>query len=424
MKYCPECGVELKSAAKFCPECGAKLIDEERLSSAEIIEKQISNSVKAEKRKTKPAVFIVVAVILIAAIAAGLILGGVFKKEEPVIPFSDNTDAIQSASDSVIRLNCYDKDGNLYCTGSAFAAFEDGVFVTNYHVIEQEVYSILAYTEDDTMFEIASILAYDADKDMAIIKTNATTNIAPLPLASSDELEKGEKVVAIGSPLGLLNTVSTGVFSGYNNNGVFDELQFTASISSGSSGGALFNNNGEVIGITYASYIDGQNLNLAIPINFVKELWENKGEALSVSEFYESFEHAVYCSFDDFRNDNASYAGQTVYFEGYIGAKFKSENSALADLASKYGLHASVQYFSIFRTLADVKEYVRLDNQIREENLWGLWDKQWEIDRIIVDVPDDVFSEYAVEQKVGIYLYVDIVDGKIVETLEGIEKVN
>ena len=188
------------------------------------------------------------------------------------IPFYEDSQAIARAAESVLLLTCYDNEGNTVATGSGFLAFEDGIIVTNYHVIDGITGPIKANTEDGMYFDINEILCYDQVADVAILKTNARTRLDLLTLASTSTLGKGSRVVAIGSPLGLLNIVSEGIYSGI----VIDETEyilFTAAISSGSSGGALFNENGEVIGVTAATYTKGQNLNLAVPIEKVAELW-------------------------------------------------------------------------------------------------------------------------------------------------------
>ena len=92
-------------------------------------------------------------------------------------------------------------------------------------------------------------------------------------LGNSESVEVGDEVVAIGNPLGLKNTISPGIISGIREMEGFKVFQLTAPISSGSSGGPLFNLYGEVIGVTYSSMIKGQNLNFAIPINDVKLLY-------------------------------------------------------------------------------------------------------------------------------------------------------
>lgn len=305
MNFCPNCGAELKTSAKYCPECGSPLDISEK---AAVIASPRSKS----KRPKLMALIVVLAIAVIGYYGVKLI------RHTP--SFSDSPESIEMASNSVVLLYCYDKNGDLSCTGSAFAALEDGVFITNYHVIEQDVYSVTAYTEDEVMFDIGTVVAYDKQKDIAILSTNANVGITPLSFGNSDSLEKGEKVVAIGSPLGFLNTVSTGVFSGYNNLGYMNELQFSASISSGSSGGALFNNSGEVIGITSATYTKGQNINAAVPISEVLHLWDKRTTSRPLSYFYkepepEKVEEIITIS--EFRANYLKYIEQTVNIYGY-----------------------------------------------------------------------------------------------------------
>ena len=191
-------------------------------------------------------------------------------------PFFQDPDAIQKSAESVLLLTCYDKNGNAIATASGFLAFEDGIIVTNYHVVEGDVASIQASTEDGLYFDINDILCFDATADIAILKTKAKTRLDLLKLGNSNSLKKGSRVVTIGSPKGFLNAVSEGLYSGvYSFDNGADYILFTAAISHGSSGGALFNDDGEVVGITSGNYDDGQNLNLAVPIERVIALWES-----------------------------------------------------------------------------------------------------------------------------------------------------
>ena len=209
------------------------------------------------------------------------------------ISFSDDPKAIQKASNSVVMLSCYGKDGNMVATGSAFAAFDEGIFVTNYHVTEG-VYSIKAQMETGLEFKIDTVVAFDSEKDITILRTDAITGLEPLPLGDSSKIERGEKVIAIGSPLGLINTISIGLYSGkIKDDGVY--LQFSAPISHGSSGGALFNDAGEVIGITFATLEEGQNINFAIPIEAAQALYQASKMAkyMSMEAFYNTFVHEL-----------------------------------------------------------------------------------------------------------------------------------
>lgn len=86
-----------------------------------------------------------------------------------------------------------------------------------------------------------------------------------------ETLVRGQKVVAIGSPLGLFNSVSDGIISGFRDIDGHSMIQFTAPTSHGSSGGALLNLYGELIGILTAGFDNGQNLNLAVDIKTISQ---------------------------------------------------------------------------------------------------------------------------------------------------------
>ncbi len=341
MKYCPYCGAGLKEDMLFCPKCGKRYegeIENPHISGKSVPQESATYAspvqppvVEATPKKKKSGLFALIAVVVVIAIVGVLFASGAFAPkeepvtEDPVIPFTDDTEAITQASKSVVMLSCYDKDGELYATGSGFAVFDDGVIVTNYHVIEQEVYRVKAQVEGGISFECPTVLAYDADKDIAILKADRNTELTLLPVGSANDLQKGEKVVAIGSPLGLMNTVSTGVFSGYMEDKAGSVLQFTAAISHGSSGGALFNDAGEVIGITFASLTAGQNLNLGVPIDDVKALYDYAGsqKAMSIETFYDTFEHIppIQTYTLEYVNEHsAELEGQQMYVAGYVSS--------------------------------------------------------------------------------------------------------
>ena len=263
---------------------------------------------------------LVSATLLIVLVFSLCACGGTSNVEatpEPVA-FSDNPEAISAASESVVMLTCYDKNGDAVCTGSAFQCFEEGIFVTNYHVIENAD-TIQANTEDKLYFDIDEIVAVSEEKDVAILKTSANPRLAVLKDGDTEALVKGADIVAIGSPQGFLNTVSKGTYSGAITTGEGrDYIQFSAAISAGSSGGALFNDNGEVVGITSASYMEGQNLNFAVPVNTVREVWENKEEYATPEEPDRDWMtvEEYYANFDDVR-------GQTVRVGAYVSSNIR-----------------------------------------------------------------------------------------------------
>ena len=158
--------------------------------------------------------------------------------------------------------------------GSGFLISPSGLFVTNYHVIKNMDKLVVALIKegDLQLFDVNLVVAEDPLKDIAVLKIE-DQNLPYIIMGDSDLVKVGQAVFALGSPQGLVNTISGGMISQIRGlEGGLKDFQITNPISEGSSGGVLFNKNGEVIGITYAFYEAGQNLNLAIPINEVKDL--------------------------------------------------------------------------------------------------------------------------------------------------------
>lgn len=238
-----------------------------------------------EKKRKKCRWLIVIAALCSLLVIIGSVLWtiGIFDSE-PLL-FVEDTAKIEAADASVVTIFCYDYKGELAATGSGFVAFDGKTIITNYHVMTS-AYTCKISTNQDISFDVTGIHCYSKEQDIAILHVAKDTGLAPLKLGDSNIIKKGETVVAIGSPLGIKNTVSTGVLSGRLMEDSMDVLQFTAPISSGSSGGALFDKNGNVIGITYASYADGQNLNLAIPIELAVDLYQSKETTKNVSSIY------------------------------------------------------------------------------------------------------------------------------------------
>ncbi|MBQ6213236.1 MAG: trypsin-like peptidase domain-containing protein, partial [Ruminococcus sp.] len=176
-------------------------------------------------------------------------------------------------------------------TGTGFIITEDGYIVTNSHVVYDEEYKageaveVSVLFSDETEHE-ASIIAYDPDTDIAVLKVDEK-NLKPAVLGDSDELRVGELVIAVGNPLGfdLFGTVTSGIVSALNrkiniNDKKMNLIQTDAAINSGNSGGPLLNSCGQVIGINSAkmssSYSSSgasvEGLCFAIPIKEAKTI--------------------------------------------------------------------------------------------------------------------------------------------------------
>ncbi len=146
--------------------------------------------------------------------------------------------------------------------------------VTNFHVIEGATSAVVKFP-DGAFYFVEGVLAGDRDRDIAVLKIEASGKEFPfLPLGNSERVVVGEHVVAIGSPLAQEATVSDGIVSGLREEKELGRkvIQITAPISHGSSGGPLLNLRGEVIGITTFGLWPGQNLNFAIPANYMAPL--------------------------------------------------------------------------------------------------------------------------------------------------------
>nr|WP_272898790.1 stalk domain-containing protein [Paenibacillus sp. MMS18-CY102] len=144
--------------------------------------------------------------------------------------------------------------------------------LTNYHVMDGATKGTVL-TADQETFEVAGVVASSEKNDLAIIKTKKPLYIEPVELNWDYDFEKGDSVIAIGSPLGIQNTASDGIISNITFDGSVEYIQFSAPIDHGSSGGGLFNQYGELIGITSAGYDDtNADLNFAVSIYHIAEL--------------------------------------------------------------------------------------------------------------------------------------------------------
>lgn len=312
MKYCPFCGSGLQDEMVFCPKCGKKFLD--AVENSEVIDQldtesnlpecpevfseesastqAVDDTSKAEsilpkkparrsaKRKTKIGLVLLSAIFVFAVIAFAL-----FGKNGGKSGVS-----ITDAADSVLYLEVCDDEDNVIATASGFVIEEGTTLVTNFHVIDG-VHHIVAHMPDgEKSVEIRTVLAYDAYADLAILECEENIGVQPLIFGDPDAVKQGDTVYAVGYPLGLANTLSDGVISSrYLDEHNVDILQITAPISSGSSGGALLNEYGEVIGVICASYVDGQNMNIAISVAEVNRIRQNYQTQATLPELYEHY---------------------------------------------------------------------------------------------------------------------------------------
>lgn len=155
--------------------------------------------------------------------------------------------------------------------GSGFFIQKD-LIVTNYHVIEGANSALTHLNSINNTYEVEGYVAKDEQNDLIILKVKYNLGI-PLKLAQT-MVKQGDDVLVIGSPKGLAATITKGIVSNLNTELIL--IQIDAAISPGSSGGPVFNINGEVIGITVAQLERAQNINFAIPVKTLETLLQFK----------------------------------------------------------------------------------------------------------------------------------------------------
>lgn len=169
---------------------------------------------------------------------------------------------------SIVMIEVHNQLGDVLGIGSGIMIGKEGYILTNHHVVNKGWYYCVRIENDKEVYRTNEVIKYNSVMDLAVIRIAKT--LSPLPIYKGrNKLVRGQKVVAIGSPLGLFNSVSDGIISGFRVMDNVDVIQFTAPISHGSSGGALLNMYGEVIGISSAGIDSGQNINLAVPYDCI-----------------------------------------------------------------------------------------------------------------------------------------------------------
>jgi len=189
-------------------------------------------------------------------------------------------DIVERASPAIVRI-----EAGAEKIGTGFILDKTGVVATNLHVVAGES-AIRVKLYDGSQYEVQQIAGVDPFRDLALLRIRPRKDLPVLKLGDSDAMAAGDQVVAIGNPLGFDYSVTSGLISQVRHLPACNQadadpqqcqhdltlLQISAAISPGSSGGPLFNQFGEVVGVTTAIVTAGQNFNLAVPGNYLKPL--------------------------------------------------------------------------------------------------------------------------------------------------------
>jgi Trypsin-like peptidase domain len=178
---------------------------------------------------------------------------------------------VKDALDAVVLIVVNDGDGKPTAQGSGFIVSADGRVVTNHHVIDG-AQSAIVKLNNGAFFIVEGVIADDPEHDIVVLKVSGK-NLPSLRLADSEALLVGDHVVAIGSPLGLENSVSDGIISGFRSDSKGQSwVQTTAPVSHGNSGGPLLTMDERVVGVITWKVAAGENLNFAVPSKVIAAL--------------------------------------------------------------------------------------------------------------------------------------------------------
>jgi tetratricopeptide (TPR) repeat protein len=191
---------------------------------------------------------------------------------------------IKRIEPSVVVILTYDREGRLQGQGSGFFISKEGDVITNYHVL-QEASRATIRSWDGNMYPVKKVVAEDREADLVRVSVDLGKGAVTPIFVSTSLPQVGERIIVIGTPLGLEKTVSDGIVAAIREIPGFTKIiQLTAPISQGSSGSPVVNMNGEVIGIATFFIIAGQNLNFAISGENITRLTPGEGQTLSERE--------------------------------------------------------------------------------------------------------------------------------------------
>jgi len=231
--------------------------------------------------------------------------------------YAQNISSIYNNSkDSIVLIVTYDSNKLPIGMGTGFY-FRQNLIATNFHVVDGAASFLIKNIGSGQKFTASKVKSYSEKLDIAIIEVQKLSK--PLSIGKNEKNSIGDKIIAIGNPRGLEGSVSTGIISGLRPVGDYIVYQITAPISPGSSGGPVFNSNGEVLGIATFTIQKSQNLNFAMPANLL--------------------------TFLEFKNINWEPANnvETVYKKGNAGIKLVLFKKLGSEKVESYSLKNTTQ---------------------------------------------------------------------------------
>jgi hypothetical protein len=213
----------------------------------------------------------------------------------PALAFGQNSsvsaDIVAKAAKSVVLLKGVTDAGTV--SGSGFLISADGKIATSLHVI-RDMKSCGVQLASGELYEKLTVLAFDDQKDLAIVKI-AGFDLPAIELGNSNDVRPGEPVIAIGNPDGLQGTVTGGMVSAVRDDpfsGGYKVIQTDAASNPGNSGGPLINSQGQVIGVIASKLRSSEGLNFAVPINYLRGLMTSTDKPIELAELRAALSNA------------------------------------------------------------------------------------------------------------------------------------
>jgi hypothetical protein len=252
-----------------------------------------------------------------------------------------------------------DSDGQPLSLGSGFFV-SDGLIATNAHVIESAGGGTAKLVGDARKMQILGTVAVDRRADIALLKVVA--NAPPLKLGPEKSPVVGDKVYVVGNPLGLEGTFSEGIVSGLRRIGDDSIIQMTAPISPGSSGGPVMDEKGSVIGVAVATYKDGQNLNLAVPVAYVSKLLASLAAEPAVDPLRRNAKgdqgRSSIVDGIGTRSEAGVVASNFTFDKTGIGYEFRLSNKLPVAISA---IRVRIIYYDAFKSVMDFEDFIYKD---------------------------------------------------------------
>ncbi|MGR3174409.1 MAG: tetratricopeptide repeat protein [Candidatus Scalindua sp.] len=267
----------------------------------------------------------------------------------PAVSLADADRIFKENSKAVVVVTAYDEKGNAISRGSGFIVRRDGAVVTNYHVIGMA--RDIKVKVGHKVLDVEGLIFADEKNDLVILKAIAK-DMPVVKLGVVDKANIGEHVYVISSPEGLENTITEGLLSRIRKiDGKKEILQMTAPTSHGSSGGPVFNRDGEVIGIaTFGSF--SRKLSLAMPVKLIKDKISSKRvTAIKESGLEDYINTAMYWS----------YLGGIYISSGRYEEAIKSYKKAIKINPDSTRVHSNLGY--AYKNLGMHKEAIEACKQ-------------------------------------------------------------